>query len=54
MEREVDDAVRRRSHVEHLLSLLAELKEIEKDQDALQRIDRAIEDLDRLLGSISA
>ena len=30
------------------------IKGIEKDQDALQRIDGAIEDLDRLLGSFSS
>lgn len=53
VQREVDDAVRRRSDVERLVALLQELKEIEKDQDALQRIDGAIEDLDRLLASFS-
>ncbi|AXT84670.1 hypothetical protein C6I20_05335 [Aeromicrobium sp. A1-2] len=54
VQREVDDAARRKSDVERLLSLLAELKEIEKDQDALHRIDGAIDDLNRLLVSFAA
>lgn len=54
VQREVDDAAHRRSHVEYLLSLLAKLKEIEKNGDAIQRIDGAIQDLDRLLDSFSS
>jgi len=51
VQREVDDAARRKGDVEHLLSLLAELKQMETDQDALQRIEGAIDDLNRLLAS---
>lgn len=54
VQREVEDAARRKGDVEHLLSLLAELKEIEKDQHALQRVEGAIEDLNRLLTSFAA
>lgn len=54
VQREVDDAAHRRSRVEYLLSLLAKLKEIEKNGDAIQRIDGAIQDLDRLLDSFSS
>lgn len=54
VQREVDDAARRKSHLEHLLSLLVELKEIEKNQDALQRIDGAIQDLGGLLDAFSS
>lgn len=54
VQREIDDAVCRKSDVEHLVSLLRQLQGIEKDQDALQRIDSALEDLDRLLASFSA
>ena len=53
VQREIDDAARRRGEVERLVSLLRELKEIEKDQNALQRIDGALEDLERLLSSFS-
>lgn len=52
VQREVDDAARRKGDVEHLLSLRAELKQIETDQDALQRIEGAIDDLNRLLASL--
>ena len=51
VQREVDDAARRKSDIEQLLTLLTELKQIETDQDALQRIEGAIDDLNRLLAS---
>lgn len=53
VQRELGDAVRRRSEVERLVALLQELGEIEKDQDALQRIGGAIQELDRLLASFA-
>lgn len=53
VQREADDAVRRRRDVERLVALLEELREIEKDEEALQRIDGVLEDLDRLLSSFS-
>ncbi len=54
VQREVDNAGRRKSEIEHLLSLLAELKDIEKDRDALERIEGATDDLARLLASFDA
>lgn len=54
VQREAEDTARRKSDVEHLLSLLDELKDIEKDLDALQRIDCASDDLNRLLDSFAA
>lgn len=53
VQREVDAAKRRRADVERLVALLRELKSVEKDQDALQRIDGALEDLDRLLATFA-
>jgi hypothetical protein len=53
VQREVDGSARRKNDVERLLSLLAELKEIEKDQGALQRIEGAVDDLNRLLASFA-
>lgn len=53
VQREVDEAARRKGDVETLLALLADLKDIEKDRDALQRIEDSIDDLNRLLGSFA-
>jgi hypothetical protein len=50
----VDETARRKLDVKHILSLLAELKEVEKDESALRRIESAIHGLDRLLTQLAA
>jgi len=49
-----DDAAHRKGDVEHLLPFLAELKQTETDQAALQRIEGAIDDLNRLLATFGS
>ena len=50
----MDDAARRKGHVERLVSLLGELQEIEKDHDSRQQIAHAVDDLSHLLASFAA
>ncbi|WP_156171807.1 hypothetical protein [Demequina rhizosphaerae] len=54
VQREADEAADRRSDVERLVSLLRDLREMERDQAALQRIDGALDDLGNLLSSFEA